>query len=109
MQFVVLATDKPGSLALRERTRAEHRLHLRNGDPHRVRVLLAGPTFEQSGQRMNGTLLVVEAEAIDAVSRFVADDPYVRAGLFERIDIRPWHCGLGGIEAAVPDPMADPR
>lgn len=109
MQFMVLATDRPGSLELRERTRPEHRLHLRNGDPHGVRVVLAGPTLEQSGRQTTGTLLVVEAESIEAVGRFVADDPYSRAGLFERVDIRPWHCGLGRIDASVPDPTAAPR
>jgi len=109
MQFVVLATDKTGCLELRERTRPEHRVHLRTGPEHAVRVVLAGPTFEASGVRMNGTMLVVEAESIEAVARFVAVDPYSRAGLFERVDIRPWSCGLGRIESSVPDPMTAQR
>lgn len=43
----------------------------------------------------------------EAVTRFVAEDPYSKVGLFERVEIRPWNCDLGRIESAVPDPMAD--
>lgn len=39
---------------------------------HAARVVLAGPTLEPSGAQMNGTLLVVEVNSIDAVTRLVA-------------------------------------
>jgi uncharacterized protein YciI len=93
--YAVWATDAPGTLAERERVRPQHRARLREPEPHHVRVVLAGPTFDDAGTRMNGTLLVVEAEHIDAVRAFVADDPYVAAGVYAAYDIRPWHCGLG--------------
>ena len=32
---------------------------------------------------MNGTLLVLQAEDIEAVRRFVADDPYVHEGVYK--------------------------
>lgn len=104
MQFVVFATDKPGSIELRKRTRPEHRSHLRNDAAHAVRVLLAGPTLDPSSAQMNGTLLVVEADSIDAVILFVDADPYSKVGLFEQVHIRPWSCGLGQIDPTVPDP-----
>lgn len=44
---------------------------------------------------MNGTLLIVEADDLAAVRAFVDADPYVAAGVYARIDIRPWRCGLG--------------
>jgi uncharacterized protein YciI len=44
---------------------------------------------------MNGTMLVVEAESLNAVQAFLADDPYARAGLFESAIGRPWSRGLG--------------
>jgi uncharacterized protein YciI len=44
---------------------------------------------------MNGTLLVVEAGSIEEVCAFLADDPYVQAGLFEALEVRPWRCGIG--------------
>ena len=44
---------------------------------------------------MNGTLLVLQAEDIDAVRRFVADDPYVHEGVYKSVEVRPWAWGLG--------------
>jgi uncharacterized protein YciI len=44
---------------------------------------------------MNGTLLIVQAEDISAVRAFVDGDPYVAAGVYANIEIRPWRCGLG--------------
>ena len=103
MQFVVLATDRPGCLDLREKVRSGHRAYLRQEQA--ARVLLAGPTFDPAGKAMNGTMLILEAESIETVERFVAGDPYARAGLFARVDIRPWSCGMGRIDTALPDTM----
>lgn len=95
MLYAVWATDRPGMLAERERVREAHRARLRSPAPHEVSVVLAGPLLGGPGQAMDGTLLVVEAASADAVRRFVADDPYVAAGVYDRVDIRPWRCGLG--------------
>jgi uncharacterized protein YciI len=96
--FAVFATDKPEQLKLREQVRPAHREHLRNPAPHRVVVRLGGPTLDDLGERMNGTLLVVEATSIVEVQAFLADDPYVKAGIFERVEIRLWSWGLGNPE-----------
>jgi uncharacterized protein len=100
MLFVVFGTDRPGSAALREEARPLHRVHLRAPGRHPVRVVLGGPTLASAGGAMNGTLLVVEAETLEQVREFVADDPYVRGGLFQALEIRPWSCGLGDPRAA---------
>ncbi|WP_434575456.1 YciI family protein [Pseudomonas sp. Z3-6] len=96
--FAVFATDYPDSLALRQRLRPSHQAHLRASDTHRVIVRLGGPTLNEAGLAMNGTLLVVEAGSLPEVEAFVQDDPYVRAGLFATIQIRPWHWSLGNPE-----------
>ena len=44
------------------------------------------------------TLLVIEADDIDAVMRFVGNDPYVKEGLFSRVEVRPWAWSLGNPE-----------
>ncbi|TCP95852.1 YCII-related domain-containing protein [Sphingomonas sp. PP-F2F-A104-K0414] len=46
---------------------------------------------------MVGTLLVFLATDAGAVRRFMADDPYVRAGLFEHWSVQMWSIGLGAI------------
>ncbi|WP_277962708.1 YciI family protein [Pseudomonas sp. RIT-To-2] len=96
--FAVFATDKAEQLVMREQIRPAHREHLRNPEPHRVVVRLGGPTLDDTDGRMNGTLLVVEAASRVEVEAFLADDPYVKAGIFERIEIRPWSWGLGNPE-----------
>ncbi|WP_406227065.1 YciI family protein [Pseudomonas siliginis] len=97
--FAVFATDHPNSLALRQRLRPDHRAHLRATDAHRVVVRLGGPTLDETGLAMNGTLLVIEAASLVEVEAFINDDPYVQAGLFANIEIRPWSWSLGNPES----------
>ncbi len=94
--YAIFATDKPGMLATRERVRPAHRAYLRDAAAGQgVFVRLGGPTLDARADSMNGTLLVIEAEHIDDVQRFVSDDPYMHAGIFERVEIRPWDWSLG--------------
>lgn len=93
--FVVFATDRPGMDEWRERLRPAHREYLRRPQPHAVRVCLGGPTLDHEGQRMNGTLLVVQASSQGEVEAFLQDDPYIRNGLFAHLEVRPWLWGLG--------------
>ena len=95
MFFLVLATDAPGMASVRQDVRPVHRTYLRNPGNHQIKVHLGGPTLTTQGEDMNGTLLVVEADDIAAVSDFVADDPYSQAGVFKSVEIRPWAWTLG--------------
>jgi len=63
-----------------------------------VVVRLGGPMLDDAGATMNGTLLVIEAGSLLEVEAFMQDDPYVRAGLFASLQIRPWHWSLGNPE-----------
>lgn len=95
MLYAVWATDRPGMLAERQRVRELHRARLRDPGPHPVRVVQAGVTLDDAAEAMNGTLLIVQAQSLAAVQAFVDGDPYVAAGVYDRIEIRPWRCGLG--------------
>jgi len=95
MFFLVLATDAPGMASVRKEVRPVHLAYLRNPNNHQIKVHLGGPTLTTQGEDMNGTLLVVEANDIAAVSEFVADDPYSQAGVFKSVEIRPWAWTLG--------------
>jgi hypothetical protein len=100
--YAVWATDREGALPDRQRVREAHRARLRAPAPHPVHVVLAGPLLDADGASMAGTLLVVEAESVEAVRAFVAADPYALAGVYAGIDIRPWHCGLNQMKALIP-------
>ena len=95
MFFVALASDAPGAQDPRTEILPIHRAYLRNPCNHRVKVHLGGPTLTTQGEAMNGSLLIVEADDMAAVSEFVADDPYSQAGVFRSVEIRPWDWALG--------------
>ncbi len=98
MYFLVLSTDKPDMADVRSEVRPIHRAYLRNPGAHPVKVHFGGPTLTTQGEHANGTLLVVEADDIAAVSEFVADDPYSQAGVFRSVEIRPWSWTVGAPE-----------
>jgi uncharacterized protein YciI len=95
MYFAVWATDREGTQAARLAVREAHRARLRAPGAHPVTVVAGGPTLSESEGAMNGSLLVIEADDIEAVRRFVAEDPYELAGIYARVEIRPWQWGLG--------------
>jgi uncharacterized protein YciI len=95
MHFVVWATDREGTQEARLAVREAHRARLRDPGAHRIRVVAGGPTLVDSQEAMNGSLLVIEADDIEAVRRFVDGDPYHLAGVYASVEIRPWEWGLG--------------
>ncbi len=95
MYYAVWATDRTGALTDRERVREAHRVRLRNPGEHKVKVLLGGPTLDERAVAMNGSLLVVEADDIEAVRRFIAEDPFQLAKVYATVEVRPWNWGLG--------------
>jgi uncharacterized protein len=95
--YAVWASDRADALPRRQAVREAHRVRLRQS--HAVTVLLAGPTLAAADGAMNGTLLVVRADSEQAVRDFINEDPYVLEAVYERVEIRPWHCGLGVLAA----------
>src|SRR5882757_9476239 len=86
--FVISYIDKPDSLALRMANREAH-LAYAHADDKPVKVKLGGPYLDDKGD-MAGSLLIVEALDRNAALGFTESDPYVKAGLFSSIDVRPF-------------------
>jgi uncharacterized protein YciI len=91
--FVITCVDRPGGLVRRMATREAHFAYARSL-PGVVR--LGGPFLSETGE-MIGSLMIIEAPDLAAAMRFNADDPYTRAGLFERVDVRPWRVTFGAM------------
>ncbi|HET6521057.1 MAG TPA: YciI family protein [Geminicoccaceae bacterium] len=91
MDFVITCLDKPGSLALRTANRPAHLDYLKAAG---VALKLAGPMLSEDGQPI-GSVLVVEAADAAGARAFADEDPYAKAGLFERVTIRPFRPVLG--------------
>ncbi|HEX3944318.1 MAG TPA: YciI family protein [Rhizomicrobium sp.] len=85
MLFAIIAIDKPDSLALRMTTREAHFAYARDTNV----IKLGGPFLDAKGE-MAGSLIIFEAEDIDAARAWHANDPYVKAGLFAHSEVRPW-------------------
>ena len=86
--FVISYIDKPNSLALRMATREAHLSYAHAKDAP-ARVKLGGPYLDEKGD-MAGSLIIVEGADRNAAVKFTENDPYVKAGLFQSIDVRPY-------------------
>jgi len=87
MLFAIFCTDKPDSADVRAANRPAHLDYVRAVADQ---VLFAGPTQNDDGSAMNGSLLVIDFADLAAAQAFAANDPYNRAGLFEEVVVRPW-------------------
>ncbi|WP_275785608.1 YciI-like protein [Pararhizobium gei] len=89
MLFAVLCTDKPDALQVRMDTRPEHVAFLTDLNA-KGSLAFAGPFLDDAG-KPNGSLVVLNAETIEAAKAIAAADPYAKAGLFATVDIKPWN------------------
>ncbi len=87
MLYALISTDKPGGLPIRQAHRPKHLSYLQSLG---TRLVLAGPFTAADGETMNGSLIVVEADSLEAAQKIAADDPFAQEDLFAFVDIRPW-------------------
>ena len=86
MLYIIHCFDKPGHLQIRQDNRPAHVDYLKSfGD----QLQAAGPTLD-GADNMNGSLVILELESITAAEAFAANDPYAKAGLFDKVSIQPW-------------------
>ena len=87
--FALICRDKPGALPTRMANREAHLAYARDGGA----VLFGGPMLSEG--EMRGSLLVVEADSMDAARDWSARDPYALAGLFDSVEIVEWKKVIG--------------
>ncbi|HEX3407183.1 MAG TPA: YciI family protein [Caulobacteraceae bacterium] len=90
--FVLTCIDKPNSLELRMATREAHFAYCGSSPTGTIR--LGGPFLDENGD-MAGSLIIIDVADLAAAQAFNRDDPYQKAGLFERVEIRPWRATFG--------------
>lgn len=89
MLYAIICRDKPGHLQTRLDTRAAHLAYIEQTGI----VRMAGPFLEEG--EMCGSLVVVEADSLQAAQDWAANDPYAAAGLFETVTITEWKKVIG--------------
>ncbi len=87
MLFVIYCVDKPGHEEVRLANRAAH---LEFARQKADKMLCGGPMLSDDGERMVGSMLVIDLPDRAAAEAMMAADPYVKAGLFESVTIRPY-------------------
>lgn len=92
MHFIILAHDKPDSLALRMDSRPYHLDYAKD----KGCVVLAGPLLTEGAEpKPKGSMLIIDVADRQAAEEFAANDPYAVAGLFAEVTVTPWMPALG--------------
>ncbi len=92
MYFIILAEDKADSLQRRMDNRPSHLDYA----AAQGCVVLAGPLLSEGDDpKPRGSLLIIDVADRAAAEAFAAGDPYAQAGLFAKLDIKPWLPALG--------------
>ncbi|MEE9330518.1 MAG: YciI family protein [Parvularculaceae bacterium] len=92
-EFIIICHDKKDQFELRAATRAEHLGYFESAGE---KGILAGPMLDEEGRPM-GSMIIIEAENLDAAKAFAANDPYAKAGLFEATEVRPYKLVKGSL------------
>ncbi|WP_133612052.1 YciI family protein [Dongia mobilis] len=85
MAFMIYCLDKPDHLEVRLANRPAHVEHLIAHESH---LITGGPLLD--GEKMIGSLLVVDFATREEVDAFLAADPYAKADLFQSVTVRPY-------------------
>ncbi len=86
--FVMIGRDGERGPAHRAAVRPRHLEHL---EPlvAASRIVIAGPVFDDDGRTPRGSVVVFEAESLEAARALVARDPYVVEGVFGTVEVQP--------------------
>ena len=87
MHFVALSRDRTDGLDTRLANRPAH-LDFLKAHPDRIKI--GGPLLAPDGERMIGSMLIVEAGDEAEARALLAEDPYAKAGLFQEVSVLPW-------------------
>jgi uncharacterized protein YciI len=97
MLFAFVCKDKPSHLQVRMDTRPAHVEHLNKLNAEGT-LKMAGPFLDADG-KPNGSLVIVNADTLEAAKAIADADPYAKAGLFESVEIKPFNWVFNNPEA----------
>ena len=89
MLFAIIAQDVEHSLSARLEARPAHVERLKELDSQN-RLTLAGPHPHTSEEGFTGSLVVAEFTDLEAAQAWVAADPYVAAGVYAHVTVKPF-------------------
>ncbi|MAA73790.1 MAG: hypothetical protein CMN28_03690 [Salinisphaeraceae bacterium] len=98
MLYAIIGWDHPGSAAARQAAREAHLARLQAMQDE-GRLVLAGPfpaiDAEDLSAGVEGSLLVIEFDDLQAAQAWADDDPYVQAGVYREVFVKPFRKVFG--------------
>ncbi|WP_224704079.1 YciI family protein [Devosia aquimaris] len=90
MLFVFIGRDKPNGLDHRMAVRPVHLEHLKSlGD----KLVLAGALWD-ADDKPEGSVMVLEAESLEAATTAFSADPFVQQGVFASWEVKRWNLAI---------------
>jgi len=94
MWYVIHASDKQDSLAARKQARPAHLARLEDLLAQ-GRLLVAGPmpnidSADPGPAGFSGSTVIAEFDSLEDAREWAGDDPYVKADVYEYVDVRPF-------------------
>ena len=94
MWYAIISEDVENSLDLRSQARESHLARMQELVDE-GRVLIAGPhpavdSMEPGEAGFSGSLVVVEFPSLEEAQRWADADPYVTAGVYRRVTVKPF-------------------
>jgi uncharacterized protein YciI len=83
MPYMAYCLDKAGALEIRMANRPKHVEYLTS---YNDKLLFAGPLLDDR-EAMIGSLLVLDVADRAEMDKFLANDPYAKAGLFQSVSV----------------------
>ena len=94
MLYAIVAEDRPDSLSARLAARPAHLERLKTLQEE-GRLILAGPfpaidSPDPGPAGFSGSLIVAECASLDAAQTWADADPYVIAGVYSKVSVKPF-------------------
>ncbi len=94
MLYAIISQDRDNSLADRQLARPAHLQRLQ-ALRDEGRLLLAGPhpaidSPDPGDAGFSGSLVVAEFTSLDEARAWADDDPYIAAGVYEKVTVKPF-------------------
>lgn len=98
MLYAIIGTDVPDSLPLRQRARPAHLARV-EALCDEGRLVLAGPfpavdASDPGPAGFSGSLIVAEFADLEQAESWAQSDPYVSAGVFQQLTVKPFKAVL---------------
>ena len=93
MYYAILCEDVENSLPMRQSARPAHLARLQEL-ADQGRLLAAGPhpaldTVDPGAAGFTGSLIIAEFDSLEGATAWADSDPYVAAGVFHRVVVKP--------------------